>query len=52
MSFWTGCGLVGVTNYPMICRQFEDYYCSDLAEALKTYDENAMQEYAVMLPPL
>ena len=44
-GLWT----VGVTNYPMICRQFEDYYCSDLAEALKTYDENAMQEYAVML---
>ena len=44
-GLWT----VGVTNYPMFCRQFEDYYCSDLAEALKTYDENAMQEYAVML---
>lgn len=44
-GLWT----VGVTNYPMICRQFEDYYCSNLAEALKTYDEDAMREYAVML---
>ncbi len=44
-GLWT----VGVRNYPMIWREFDDYYCSSLAQAEATYDVTAMQEYATML---
>ena len=44
-GLWT----VGVTNYPMIWREFDDYYCSSLAQAQKTYNETAMQDYVTML---
>lgn len=44
-----GLWAVGVRNYPMIWREFDDYYCSSLAQAQAKYDETAMQEYATML---